>query len=352
MPKAAKVARRQVAEGQLIIRPIRASDYDALYQCAIESGHGFTSLPVDESLLRKRIERAQDAFAKTHIAKPGEEGYLFVMEDTANGEIAGVAGIEAAVGLSEAFYHYHLGKVVHHSPKHNVYNALQTLTLCNDYTGATELCTLFVREPYRFGRNGRAMSKFRFLFLAQFSQRFSSRVFAEMRGVSDESGRSPFWAWLEKHFFTMDFPRADYLTGIGDKTFVAELMPRFPIYVNLLDDSAQKVIGKVHENTVPALKLLQSEGLMFRDYIDIFDAGPTVEGDLKQLKTVRNSRLMTVVIGQPEVAESYLVCNLSVANYRACHTHVTCQGDEVVLHPEVAAALQVEKGQQVRIAPL
>lgn len=352
MPKAERTMRHQAEEGQLVIRPIRESDYEALYQCAVESGHGFTSLPVDEGLLRNRIARSQQAFVKEQAQAPGEDGYLFVMEDTRNGEVAGVAGIEAAVGLSEAFYHYHLGKVVHHSPKHNVYNALQTLTLCNDYTGATELCTLFVREPYRFGRNGRAMSKFRLLFLAQFSKRFSSRVFAEMRGVSDENGRSPFWAWLEKHFFTMDFPRADYLTGIGDKTFVAELMPRFPIYVNMLDKSAQDVIGKVHQNTLPALKLLQSEGLRFRDYIDIFDAGPTVEGDLQQLKTVRNSRLMKVVIGTPDVAEHYLVCNLSVTDFRACHAHVTCQGDDVILDPRVASALQVAAGDQIRIAPL
>lgn len=352
MAKAADRERMQVEDGQLIIRPINDDDYDALYQCAVESGHGFTSLPIDESLLRRRIARAKEAFSKPELASPGEEGYLFVMEDTATGSIAGVAGIEAGVGLSEAFYHYHLGKVVHHSPKHNVYNALETLTLCNDYTGATELCTLFLREPYRVARNGRALSKFRLLFLAQFSKRFSPRVFAEMRGVSDESGRSPFWAWLEKHFFTMDFPRADYLTGIGDKTFVAELMPRIPIYVNLLDKSAQDVIGKVHPNTLPALKLLQSEGLTFRNYIDIFDAGPTVEGDLKQLKTVRSSRLMRVVVGEPDVAQSHLICNLTVGNFRACQADVTCQGDDVILSQRVADALQVECGDQVRIAPL
>lgn len=352
MPKCQPKERYQAEDGQLVIRPIRESDYDALYQCAVESGHGFTSLPIDEGLLRKRIKRSVEAFAREPGKTPGEDGYLFVMEDTDNGEIAGLAGIEAAVGLSEAFYHYHLGKVVHHSPQHNVYNALQTLTLCNDYTGATELCTLFLRKDYRFGRNGRAMSKFRLLFLAQFSERFSSRVIAEMRGISDDNGRSPFWAWLEKHFFTMDFPRADFLTGIGEKTFIAELMPRFPIYVNLLDKKAQDVIGKVHPDTLPALKLLQSEGLRFRDYIDIFDAGPTVEGDLKQLKTVRNSRLMKVVVGTPEVAEQYLVCNLSVAEFRACHAHVTCQGDDVILAPRVADVLQVVTGDQVRIAAL
>ena len=34
-----------------IIRPIKATDFDALKQIAIESGHGFTSLPVNDQLL-------------------------------------------------------------------------------------------------------------------------------------------------------------------------------------------------------------------------------------------------------------------------------------------------------------
>lgn len=336
----------------LVVRPITAGDYEALYNCAVESGHGFTSLPVDEALLRRRIEGAQEAFAAANVQQPGEEGYLFVMEDTNSGEIVGVSGIEAAVGLSNAFYHYHLGKVVHHSRKHNVYNALQTLTLCNDYTGVSELCTLFLREPFRKGRNGRVLSKFRLLFMAQFKQRFAKQVIAEMRGVSDENGRSPFWAWLEKHFFTMDFPSADYLTGIGEKTFIAELMPRFPIYVNMLDKSAQEVVGKVHHNTLPALKLLQSEGFRYRGYVDIFDAGPTVEAEVSQLRTVRNSRLLTVKIGQPEVSESMLVCNTKLADFRACQAEVNCCGDYVVLTAKQAAALLVEEGELVRLAPL
>ena len=36
----------------MIIRPIEQSDYPSLFSIAEESGHGFTSLPVDEGLLR------------------------------------------------------------------------------------------------------------------------------------------------------------------------------------------------------------------------------------------------------------------------------------------------------------
>jgi arginine/ornithine N-succinyltransferase beta subunit len=41
---------------------------------------------------------------------------------------------------------------------------------------------------HRSGLNGRLLSKARFLFLAEFRQRFGDKVIAEMRGYSDEEG--------------------------------------------------------------------------------------------------------------------------------------------------------------------
>ena len=239
-----------------IIRPIRQSDYASLYDIAVESGIGFTSLPVNEGLLKKKIQRAEDGF-RSQATKPGCESYLFVMEDTQTGDVVGTSGIEAAVGLDDAFYHYHMGKVVHASRELNIHNTVDILTFCNDYTGVSEICTLFLREQARGGINGRFLSKVRFLFMMEHRERFSETVIAEMRGVSDDEGSSPFWEWLEEHFFSMDFPTADYLTGIGNKVFIAELMPKYPIYVNLLSKEAQAVIGQVHTKTRPALQLLQ-----------------------------------------------------------------------------------------------
>ena len=49
----------------IIIRPIQTSDYDALASHRrIESGHGFTSLPVNEELLTKRINHSEVVFCK------------------------------------------------------------------------------------------------------------------------------------------------------------------------------------------------------------------------------------------------------------------------------------------------
>lgn len=335
----------------MVIRPIRADDYPALYDIAVESGHGFTSLPVNDELLMRKISRSEQSFSK-NVSGPGDEGYLFVLEDTETGEICGTSALEAAVGLDDAFYHYHLGKVVHSSRSLGVYKTVDILTLCNDYTGVSELCTLFLREKRREKNNGRLLSKMRFLFLAEFPHRFSERIIAEMRGVSNTDGSSPFWQWLQEHFFSVDFPTADYLTGIGQKVFIAELMPKYPIYVSLLSKQAQAVIGQVHEKTKPALALLQAEGFSSRGYVDIFDAGPTVEARVEHIRSVRNSRRLQVHIGKVEQGQPYLISNTQLEGFRATwlELDINEHSEHVTLPSAVAAALHVNAGDWVRVS--
>ncbi|MBV5323789.1 MAG: arginine N-succinyltransferase, partial [Rhodospirillaceae bacterium] len=93
----------------------------------------------------------------------------------------------------------------------------------------------------------------------------------------EEDGRSPFYEGLGRHFFKMDFEHVDALTAVGKKSFIAELMPRQPMYVDYLPQDAQDVIGKVHASTAPARRLLEQEGLYFEGYVDIFDAGPVLQ---------------------------------------------------------------------------
>ncbi|MEW9797357.1 arginine N-succinyltransferase [Alteromonas sp. CYL-A6] len=339
-----------------IIRPITAADYPSLYDIAEESGIGFTSLPVNEELLRNKIARAEATFTKANVTRPGDESYLFVMEDTVTGQVVGTTGIEAAVGLDDAFYHYHIGKVVHASRELDIHNTVEILTFCNDYTGVTEICTLFLREMARGGINGRFLSKVRFLFMMEHRERFSETVIAEMRGVSDENGCSPFWEWLEEHFFSMDFPTADYLTGIGNKVFIAELMPKYPIYVNLLSKKAQAVIGQVHEKTRPALQLLQEEGFSCRGYVDIFDAGPTVEANLSHIRTAQASMKLPVLIDDQTAAngQTHYIINTSVENFRAVATEMVVSEEQqvAVISRQAAAALNISEGDLVRFAPV
>ncbi|MCX2958225.1 MAG: arginine N-succinyltransferase, partial [Serratia symbiotica] len=131
-----------------------------------------------------------------------------------------------------------------------------------------------------YGENGKLLSKVRLLFIAAFRKRFMQRLIAEMRGFSDEKGRSPFWESIGRHFFPIEFAKADYLSGIGQKAFIAELMPKHPLYIDFLSEDAQKVIGEVHPQTVPARRVLESEGLDYQGYVDIFDGGATLEAEI------------------------------------------------------------------------
>ena len=338
-----------------VLRPITTDDFAALKQIAIESGHGFTSLPVDAEQLKDKIDRAEKSFAK-NINQPLDESYLFVLEDSETGEVIGTTAIEAAVGLSVPLYHYHLGKTVHHSPTLNVYNTVDILSMCNDYTGCSEICTLFLRENSRKGLTGRFLSRSRFLFMAQHSERFADTVIAEMRGVSDEDGHSPFWQWLQEHFFSIEFPQADHLVGLGDKVFISELMPKYPIYVNLLSKKAQAVIAHVHDKTKPALKLLEKEGFEHRGYVDLFDAGPTVEAKLGNIRSVRESQVCPITIGELEhisqhSSDTLAVCNQGVSGFRATftqHAHYNHAKHTLVISQEVADALNLSQGDAAR----
>ncbi|MEP2653931.1 MAG: arginine N-succinyltransferase [Paraglaciecola sp.] len=337
-----------------VIRPIQQSDYSSLHAIAQESGVGFTSLPVNEALLTSKIDKSVQSFNKT-VAQPGDESYLFVMQDTETQEVVGTSGIASSVGLDDAFYHYHLSKVVHASRELKIYNTVDILTLCNDYTGVSEICTLFLRQSARENLNGRLLSKFRFLFMMEHQERFAETIIAEMRGINDDSGQSPFWQWLEEHFFSMDFPTVDYLTGIGQKQFIAELMPKYPIYVSLLSKEAQAVIGKVHEKTKPALQLLEQEGFSSRGYVDIFDAGPTVEANLKHIRTAQASRKMPVKIqtSLPDSERHYFAINTSISGFRGICTklEIDKQSNSALIDQQSADALGLKDGDDMRFAP-
>lgn len=186
-----------------VIRPVEHADIAALMQLAGKTGGGLTSLPANEATLAARIERAQKTWSG-ELPK-GEQGYVFVLEDSETGEVGGICAIEVAVGLNDPWYNYRVGTLVHASKELNVYNALPTLFLSNDHTGSSELCTLFLDPEWRKEGNGYLLSKSRFMFMAAFRDKFNEKVVAEMRGVIDEHGYSPFWQSLGKRFFFYGF---------------------------------------------------------------------------------------------------------------------------------------------------
>ncbi len=332
-----------------LIRPIRLDDLDALLDIARGAGAGFTSLPPDRDYLRGRIELSLNSFAAA-VTQAGHERYLFVLQDNATGLIGGCCAIEAACGLDAPFYSYRVGETVQASQKFEVYKRTQTLYLTNDYTGASVLCSLYLRPEFRAkGGAGRLLSRCRFLFMAAHRARFAERVIAEMRGVSDERGQSPFWEGLGRHFFSVEYAEAERIVGLGNKSFIAELMPAHPIYAVLLPAEARDVMGQVHDQTAPALRLLQGEGFRHTGYIDIFDGGPTVESPLTDIRAIRKSQVLEArVVNTAPRGTAHLVSNEGLEGFRCAIAELAPARDHVVLDQATAAALHIRAGDPVR----
>ena len=86
---------------------------------------------------------------------------------------------------------------------------------------------------------GALLARSRYLFMKSHRARFGDRTLAELRGVMDEAGHAPFWDALAGKFFGMSFPEADEFNAVHGTKFIADLMPRSPIYVALLDRGGQ-----------------------------------------------------------------------------------------------------------------
>ncbi|WP_323168434.1 arginine N-succinyltransferase [Pseudomonas atacamensis] len=330
----------------MIVRPVKVSDLPALMTLVEQAGPGFTTLPANEDRLAHRVRWAQRAFAEQ--VERADADYLFVLEDDEQ-RVVGVSAMAGAVGLREPWYNYRLGVTVSSAPDLGIQRQIPTLFLNNELTGQSELCSLFLRHDQRNGSNGRLLSLGRLLFVAEFPHLFGEKMIAELRGSADENGCSPFWDSLGRHFFQMDFTHADHLSGLGNKAFIAELMPRQPLYTCLLTEQAQAAIGQTHPNTQPALKILQAEGFAHKGYIDIFDGGPVIEAPIRSIRTVRDSLELTLSLGtHDEQAPLWLIHNRRLENCRITAAHGRLVGNSLVVDRLTAKRLQLQPGNSVR----
>ena len=335
----------------MVLRPVTHADLDDLYRLAQLVGSGMTNLPPDRDALTIKIQNSLDAFSRpiSFDDTPGEENYLFVLEDSSNSRVVGCSGIFATVGLQRPFYSYRLLDLPHVSPESRIYKSVPALHMVNQYTGVAEVGVLFLEPDYRKDGNGRLLARARYLFMAQFRERFPDVVIAEMRGVQYAEAKSAFWEAIGAHFFDMEFEEADK-ASVQSTQFIADLMPKHPIYTCLLPKGAQEVIGVAHEASRPALTLLEKEGFRYEGCVDVFDAGPQVHCLIDQIRTVRESRQARVAkIKEITNGIECLLTNTNCLQYRLCSGLVQQHSDnEVVISPKAAAALGLKVGSELR----
>lgn len=336
----------------MFIRPVTFDDHEAVLSLAKAAGIGMTSLPAHSDVLKEKIEKAIKSFARDPSVA-GNEIYLFVMENAVTHDVVGTCGIKAHVGLNQPFYSYKVTTITQQSRELDIFSKHTLLQVTNDLTGASEISSLFLLPEYRRDRLGRLLSLCRFLFIAAFSDCFAEQVISEMRGFNDPSGNSPFYNSIARHFFEIDFAKADYVNATQGNQFINDLMPKYPIYVSLLPQEAQRVIGEPHPNSVAAKAMLEKQGFRWNGYIDIFDGGPTLQADKSLLKAVAESRVVKVAkIDDAIDSDKYIMSNDRFDAFRSTASRMQLnENDEACISPRTARYLNIDIGNNIRFIP-
>jgi len=330
-----------------VLRPALPADLEALYAMAQETGGGLTNLPPDRPSLARRLERVAACFARAEDTL-GDDLFLFVLEDCASGAVRGTCQIFSQLGVRWPFYSYRRGVLNQHSHQLGRTFRVEMLTLTTDLDGSSEVGGLFLHPDERAAGAGALLARSRYLFIRQHRARFAPRTIAELRGVVDEAGHSPFWDGLGGRFFAMGFHEADAFNGIHGNQFIADLMPKHPIYTAMLPPSAVAAIGVPHASGRAALRMLEKEGFRYEHYIDIFDAGPTLTCATDDIATLRAAQEAAVVAIADEAAAAdapqSLIASGRLAGFRATLGWVRADEGGVVLDSGAAARLGVGVG--------
>jgi arginine N-succinyltransferase len=249
------------------------------------------------------------------------------------------------VGVDAPFYSYRISTLTQTSKALGQTFRNEMVTLTTDLEGSSEVGGLFLHPGERAGGLGMLLARSRYLFIKLHRERFAKRIIAELRGVIDEKGGSPFWDAIAGRFFGMTFQEADEFNGAHGTQFIADLMPKTPIYTGMLPETARAVMGVPHPSGRAAMKMLEREGFNFDCYIDIFDGGPTMTAAVDQVRTVRESRELVL----EKVADSVEGTSMMLAKGRL-EDFAACCG-EVAISPEETAILSRETAGLLGLRP-
>lgn len=328
------------------IRPIRQDDFDDILQLANQAGGGMTNLPADEKALKSIIDLAVSSFS-SNATQPGPERYLMVLD--LDGRAMGTSAVFSSIGLDSGFVNYKVNYTFHASEKLNKRTRRRTLIPTHDFTGAGEVASLFLSKEARGGGHGKFLAKSRYLFIAQSSALIADPICAELRGWRDPKGAQPFWESLGKKFFDMDFEEADIHNAANGNQFIADLMPRHPIYTCMLSEPARECIGRPHDGSIPAYEMLIAEGFEYKNYVDIFDAGPLLEAKKENIKSIRESRLYKIDQIEENIAgKEFLLASGAIESFKCVRSSVRLAGDTLALEAPAARVLGVNIGDEIR----
>ncbi len=329
-----------------VIRPARMGDMEQLERCVTAADVGMTHPPRHRQGLESVIQRSVDALQR-QIDIIENEVYLFVLEDLSTQTIGGICSILANVGVQHPFYVFHIEEASPLPPPLPPLLEKRLLRL-GVYEGkASEVCALYLTPEFRKEGLGKLLSLSRFLFIANFPNRFQETLIANMRGVISNH-HTPFWDHLGRRFLNISFKEVMALREKGEQ-FVPSLFPPYPFPVALLSEEASKVIEAVNVDAQPALAMLLREGFTRSAQIDPFDGGPILHANKRSTRVLRESQVRKVGKIQDKVdGEKALLANTD-PQFLACYGSLMQDSKKNwIIEKAVAEALKVEVGDWVR----
>ena len=334
-----------------LIRPANMGDLQPIYEMAKRTGGGFTNLPPDKEALSAKLQRSAAGFDRVGD-DVADDLYVFVLQNSLTGEVRGTCQIFGKVGQTWPFYSYRIGALTQHSVELERTFRADILNLSTDLEGTTEVGGLFLHPGERAGGHGLLIARSRYLFIRNHRQRFADRTIAELRGVIDEAGGSPFWDGVAGRFFGMSFQEADEFNAKFGNQFIADLMPKHPVYIAMLQESAKAVIGVPHPSGRAAMRMLENEGFGWENYIDIFDGGPTMTARTDQIRSIREAKDVTITeinqsVGEQKSDQKKLLTLGRLHTFKAAYGWIDDRGDDVIIDAECARALNISIGDQV-----
>lgn len=337
----------------LAVRPGTPDDLDGLMALAAASVPPLTNLPAHRQRLGERLSQSIAALQQT-IDSPGAEIYVFVLEAIADDgatEIVGTASIRARAGAREAYYTWRREMLIHASQQLDVRHEVSTLSLSHELSQASLLCAFALDPRYRGTLGERLLRRARLLFVAQHPERFMPTIAVAMPGHLDETAASPFWESVGRHFFVRDFAEINEIAGIHSKSFIAEVMPPFPLYEPLLSETGRAAIGSIHSAHHAAAADLRDEGFADSRHVDLFDGGLLLESPFTALHSVRDNRWHPVLI-QSTVGghndNTALLANQETARFRCIAApHALSTTGQLMLCPAQADTLELDTGRAV-----
>lgn len=336
----------------MIIRPIRESDTDSFINLAFQATLGMRNLPKNKERLIKKIALSLNSFEK-NVTAPDRELYLFVLEDLAAKQLAGVCALWTINGIHNEELFYHIETTASPCKWEEAPKEIKSLKVVCPKESITELGALYLHPSFHHQGLGPLLSLSRFLFTAAHPKRFFQKVTADLRGIIHHNQIAPFWDGVGRHFCNITFP--ELMSRLDQNpSVIPSLLPTYPIYISFLSGDTQKAIGAIHQATAGAWKMLDKEGFTLTNDIDLFDGGPRAVGTLSELHSIQTSKTTTLgrLTSTSISTDIFLLSNESL-DFRCCFGKIQLERDgTALLEQETAEALNLKPGDPFRYLPI